>query len=216
MKLFVVSSMIVRPALTAGIAVLFSGCAEVAKDDRRAVVLPSFESFGSVSAPLEGHCGSLDCHGTGARNLRLYGWSGERLPPGADGAGDAGVPVVDPLATAAPTAAPPLTLPEFVPGGDAETTDEERWFNYLSVVSLQPEATSVVFIEKSDVGKLLLLSKGRGTEHHKGGSAMRAGDNLDLCVQSWLHGQVDEDACSMSIQEALEIPPDFMPAGDSQ
>jgi hypothetical protein len=42
------------------------------------VELPSRDTFSPVSAVLEGRCGSLDCHGAPARNLRIYGVYGLR------------------------------------------------------------------------------------------------------------------------------------------
>ncbi len=41
--------------------------------------LPDQASFPPVSAMLAVHCGSLDCHGNVARNLRIYGSAGLRF-----------------------------------------------------------------------------------------------------------------------------------------
>jgi hypothetical protein len=41
--------------------------------------LPDQASFPPVSAMLAVHCGSLDCHGNVARNLRVYGSAGLRF-----------------------------------------------------------------------------------------------------------------------------------------
>jgi hypothetical protein len=41
--------------------------------------LPDQASFPPVSAMLAIHCGSLDCHGNVARNLRIYGSAGLRF-----------------------------------------------------------------------------------------------------------------------------------------
>ena len=43
--------------------------------------LPDQASFPPVSAMLAVHCGSLDCHGNVARNLRIYGSAGLRFSP---------------------------------------------------------------------------------------------------------------------------------------
>jgi hypothetical protein len=44
--------------------------------------LPDSGSFWPVAELLDVRCGSLDCHGTAFRNLRLYGSAGLRLSPG--------------------------------------------------------------------------------------------------------------------------------------
>ncbi len=43
--------------------------------------LPDPSTFGPVAQLLDVRCGSLDCHGTVARNLRLYGSAGLRWSP---------------------------------------------------------------------------------------------------------------------------------------
>ncbi len=43
--------------------------------------LPDATAFAPVAGLLDVRCGSLDCHGTVARNLRLYGSAGLRLLP---------------------------------------------------------------------------------------------------------------------------------------
>lgn len=43
--------------------------------------LPDSSSFPPVAEMLDVRCGSLDCHGTVARNLRLYGSAGLRWSP---------------------------------------------------------------------------------------------------------------------------------------
>jgi hypothetical protein len=75
-------------------------------------------------------------------------------------------------------------------------------------VLLEPEATSVVRWEGRGAEELLLVSKGRGREHHKGSVAMEPGGPIDRCVISWLVGALDELACTQSI-ELGKIPPDF-------
>ncbi|MGH7330597.1 MAG: hypothetical protein ACREJX_19785, partial [Polyangiaceae bacterium] len=55
-------------------------CTTTASDDRFVQTsLPDRGSFGPASALLDVRCGSTDCHGNVARNLRLYGSAGLRL-----------------------------------------------------------------------------------------------------------------------------------------
>jgi hypothetical protein len=76
--------------------------------------LPDAASFGPVAELLDVSCGSLDCHGTAFRNLRIYGSAGLRIA-----ARDTPlVPVCD--------------------------TADEATQDYLSVVGLEPEAMSQV------------------------------------------------------------------------
>lgn len=49
------------------------------EDDPHVVEAPSREGFARVSGVLESRCGSLDCHGAPARNLRIYGVYGLRV-----------------------------------------------------------------------------------------------------------------------------------------
>jgi hypothetical protein len=172
--------------------------------EARQTALPDYETFGMVSQPLEMHCGSLDCHGFRQRNYRLYGWSGTRLEPVAEALPTASAA---PTAAQAPSAPGTLQQPDLVPGSGV-TTEQELWLNYTSTVLLQPEATSVVRWERRGAEELLLVSKGRGREHHKGLVAMVPGGPTDRCLISWLIGTVDASACRSSL-ELGRIPPDF-------
>jgi len=184
--------------------VVITSCTTFSDVEPRRTALPEYETFAMVSQPLELHCGSLDCHGTPLRNFRLYGWSGARLEP---------IDEVPPAASAIPTAAvaleAPATLeqPELVPGAGA-TTEQELWLNYTSTVLLQPEAISVVRWEGRGAEELLVVSKGRGREHHKGRVAMAPGGPTDRCLISWLVGTVDPAACRSSV-ELARVPSDF-------
>jgi hypothetical protein len=172
-----------------------TSCSNYSEVDPHKTAQPDFDTFSVVSPALEAHCGSLDCHGTRRRNFRLYGWYGIRLDSGDGGA--------------APDPLPPGTVeqPELVPGF-GQTTEEELWQNYASAVLLEPEKLSVVLVEGQGVEELLLVSKGRGREHHKGEVAMEPNGSTDRCVTSWLLGAVDVTACADSIAEA-NVPPDF-------
>ena len=50
--------------------------------------------------------------------------------------------------------------------------------------------------------RLSLIRKGRGAEHHKGGTRLPAGSDGDRCIVSWLRNAVDADACAA----AAEVP----------
>lgn len=92
-----------------------AGCSTPPADSRYVQQsLPEAGTFPPVAELLVIRCGSLDCHGTVARNMRLYGAAGLRLSP-AD----------RPLA-------PPCDTPEEVAQ------------DYGSVVGLEPETTSEV------------------------------------------------------------------------
>lgn len=133
-----------------------------------------FRSAG-VSTVLERRCGSLDCHGSTARNLRLYSERGLRLP------------VEDGGATP----------------GSAPTTIDEVSANYLSVMSLEPEYTNEV-LDGADPYKLLLVKKPLEIEKHKGGPALRRGDDAEKCLVSWLtrdlSNPIDQAACTRAAE----------------
>ncbi|MGH7296584.1 MAG: hypothetical protein ACRELB_16720 [Polyangiaceae bacterium] len=136
--------------------------------------LPDAATFAPVAELLDVRCGSLQCHGTIARNLRLYGSAGLRLSPGDR-------PLVPPC----------------------DTTDEIAQ-DYASVVGLEPEATSAVVASgDADPGSLTLVRKARGTEAHKGGTVWSTGDPSDVCLTSWLAGATDEGACASALASVL-------------
>jgi len=127
---------------------------------------PDRATFAQVADALQPSCATLDCHGQRNRNLRLYGGRGLRLDPGGNSA-------------------------------DEPTTDGEYQASFLSVTGLEPEALDAVVNSGGlDPERLSLLRKGRGTERHKGGTQMLAGDPLDRCIVSWLAGRIDSAACS--------------------
>ncbi len=101
-------------------------------------------------------CGTLDCHGSMGRSLRIFSQYGLRL---VDEAGD-------------------------VPGGNP-TTPAEIFADFISAISVQPELTSKVFYGLDDPHSLLILRKPLGLERHKGGQVLSSGDNGDLCLTSW-------------------------------
>jgi hypothetical protein len=129
---------------------------------------PARSAFDPVSDVLHTRCGSLDCHGSVARNLRLYGNNGLRLAP------------------------------TDVPGEEGDsTTSAEYSANYAAVVGLEPELIDRVVRESGrDPELLTLVRKARNREVHEGGEALPAGSDGDRCVTSWLSGAPDLPACA--------------------
>ncbi len=135
---------------------------------------------GATNAGVQGFlalkCGTLDCHGSIGRPLRIYSQYGLRL---FDDAGD-------------------------IPGG-APTTPQEIFDNYIAAISVQPEDTAKVFHGDLDPHSLLLLRKPLGLERHKGGQVLQSNDNGDLCLTTWLTdgldaGGIDNAACNAAAQ----------------
>jgi hypothetical protein len=129
----------------------------------------SFRTAG-VTTVFERRCGSLDCHGSIARNMRIYSKSGLRLP------NEAG-----------------LTP------GNGETTLDEITANYQSILTLEPELSNAV-IDGADPYTLQIVKKPLELEKHKGGPAIRKGDDAERCIVSWLKedllNPIDKDACA--------------------
>jgi hypothetical protein len=158
----------VRAPLGTSIALAFAlaGCAVPASDGRVSAGVPDQASFPEVAQLLVHHCGTLDCHGTRYRNLRVYGNEGLRW-----------------AATDRPLS-PPCTTPD------------EIAQDYDSVVGLEPEAMAAVVADGgAHPERLSLVRKARGLEHHKGGTLIHAGDDSDLCLASWLAGETRSDVC---------------------
>jgi hypothetical protein len=157
------------------LALAFAGaalaaCVTPSPDARVIVTPPDRATFPAVADLLEHRCGSLDCHGTAARNLRLYGSEGLRL-----------------TATDRPTS---------VAG---KTTTAEYDEDFLSVVALEPEILSQVVEEGgAQPERLTLVRKARGTEHHKGLAPFAIGDAGDVCLTSWLAGKTNTASCTQA------------------
>jgi hypothetical protein len=143
---------------------LDSGC--VSPGGQVVEQVPDRTSFPYVAQAMEAHCGTLDCHGTVARNMRLYGNTGLRWAPTDQ-------PVNPPC-----------------------TTSDEVDQDFDSVVGLEPEAMSTVVAQHGANPDLLtMVRKARGIESHKGGTVMSVGDDLDTCITSWLTGDTQTQSC---------------------
>jgi hypothetical protein len=153
-----------------GAAIVVAGCsspdASATIDPTAGDAGPSREQFDFVAPVLSRRCGSIDCHGSIYRNMRVYGYGGLRLGPA--GKVTPMTPMLD--------------------------TTEEIQATYEAVVGLEPEVMRTV-VQQGGAGveRLTFVRKGRGDEDHKGNKRLNA--DSDLCVTSWLANHVDEDAC---------------------
>ncbi len=133
-------------------------------------VVPDSATFPPVADLLVKRCGTLDCHGSVYRNLRVYGSLGLRLSP------------------------------DDRPISKGQTTPAEYQNDFDSVVGLEPEIMTTVVTEGgASPDRLTFVRKARGTEHHKGGSLMQEGDAEDRCITSWLAGSTDVADCQSAV-----------------
>jgi len=132
---------------------------------------------GGVEGFLEVKCGSLDCHGSLGRPFRIFSANGLRL---VDEAGNV--------------------------SGSGGTTNDEMFANYTAAIGLQPELTSAVFFDPvdNDPTKLLLMRKPLQAERHKGGQVIVSGDNGFNCMYGWLAGDMDFQACTNAVTDAVK------------
>ena len=160
--------------LLAAPAMLAFACSTPASDGRFVETAPDGgATFQPVADMLVHTCGTLDCHGQPARNLRLYGREGARWDKDASpNANTVGI----------------------------VTTAAEYEQDYLSVVGLEPEVLSQVVSQGGAAPeRLTLVRKGRGAEDHKGGTLYKVGDDRDVCLLSWLAGNTNTTACARSV-----------------
>ena len=152
------------------------GCSVPATDARVTETLPDHVTFPYVGAMLVLRCGSLDCHGSAYRNLRLYGVEGLRYK-----------------STDSPCSPTHMTQEEF---------DQD----YDSVVGLQPEVMNQVMADHgADPARLDLLAKAMGLDAHKGLTVIHDGDDAYNCIASWLAGHTDEQACLRGSSSSWEV-----------
>jgi hypothetical protein len=130
--------------------------------------LPVRIGFENVADALQPSCGTLDCHGQPARNLRLFGGRGLRLSPDDTPLEGATTPAEYDATYWAIVGLEPELLGTVVEQG-----------------GVQPE-------------RLLMIRKGRGTTRHKGGTIMHPDDDLDQCLVGWLAGTILVDRCQVA------------------
>lgn len=126
-------------------------------------------AFRPVAQVVLDRCGSLDCHGSKYRNMRLFGYGSARLderhrPDAPDTTQEEADRVYEAI-----VALEPDILQEVVAEGGRA-----------------PE-------------RLTFVRKARGAEAHKGGQKVVAGDPADQCIASWLRGSVDEEGCKKAV-----------------
>jgi hypothetical protein len=158
-------------AISVGSALALLACAD---DDPAArldaTVLPKGEAFQPVAEVMVDRCGSLDCHGSKYRNMRLFGFGGARLDP-AD-----------------------------LPDSPGRTTPAESDRDYDTIVSVEPEILRDVAADHGqDPERLTFIRKGRNVEAHKGGQRLVPGEDADKCITSWLAGAVDANVCKAAV-----------------
>jgi hypothetical protein len=158
------------------------GCAGPSGDDKFVLTPPQGPpTFNPVSTVLEMHCGTLNCHGNDGRNMRFFGLYGVRLDPKDK-------------------------------TGDGSTTDAEFLANYESIIAIEPERLSqIVRSGGANASKWVVLSKGRGVEHHKGGARLVPGQDADTCILSWISAQPGGAPVS---SQACEAAATIVPPGD--
>ena len=175
-----------RAALTflAGAALALAACSSVDPAAEVTVKGPSFGAQGSsflpISSVLERRCGTLDCHGSTYRPLKIYGQIGLRRP---EPVGSTNV----------------KSYKDYYSGGSEPTTEAELFDNYLSVIGLEPEILEAVVTKKEPPEALTLVRKPRLREKHKGGLIWTASDPGDLCLLNWLTGIEDTAPCDQEL-----------------
>jgi hypothetical protein len=158
-----------RLCLASFLALAGSACAAPNPDATTTLVGPDRPSFDSVQPFLDHRCGTLDCHGTRYRNLRLWGHDGMRLAFGD------------------------------VPGASPTTSAEVDASYEAIVALEPEIMSAVVADRGAHPERLTLVRKARGTEQHAGGAIVAMGDVRDVCITSWLAGQTDETACAAAL-----------------
>lgn len=127
-------------------------------------------AFRPVSEVLEKRCGTLDCHGTPFRPLRIYGQLGLRLP----------------IAQKDWKGKPEDYAKYYSGDGSLPTTADELLANYQSVVGLEPELTTKVVEQQLLPEALTFIRKPRLAEKHKGGKIWDQAKPGDLCLTAWI------------------------------
>jgi hypothetical protein len=137
---------------------------------------PPREGFESVADAMQPSCGTLDCHGQPARNLRLYGARGLRLDPATN--------------SKEGTTEPPEYEANY---WSVVALEPELLSTVTDEGGRNPE-------------RLILIRKGRGTTRHKGGALMQPNDDLDQCIVEWLKGKILIDRCFAASRIGVDMP----------
>ena len=161
-----------------------SGCSSVDAAGVITVDGPAFGSQGSafrpISSVLERRCGTLDCHGSTYRPLKIYGQIGLRRPEEEDSTNV-------------------KSYKDYYSGGPEPTTEAELFDNYTSLCGLEPEILATVVAGQGLPDSLTLVRKPRLREKHKGGLIWNQSDPGDLCLINWLTGIDDTAPCDQEL-----------------
>ncbi|MDB4934509.1 MAG: hypothetical protein JWP87_1481 [Labilithrix sp.] len=148
-----------------------AGCSSPDTSARVDPIGPDRAQFDVVAPMLVRRCGSIDCHGSPYRNMRMFGYGGTRLR--------------DPSTATSTPETPPRSTPT-----EIEAT-------YQAVIGLEPEVMrDVVKAGGAGPERLTLVRKGRNDEDHKGQQRIKHGDDADRCLLTWLASSVDVAACN--------------------
>lgn len=126
-------------------------------------------TFFPVALVVNDRCGSLDCHGSKYRNMRLYGFGSERISP------------------------------SYNPNSPETTQDEADLDYDAIVALEPDIMREVIADGGKDPERLTFVRKARGHEAHKGGRPIQEGDAADKCIISWLESAVDADGCKAAV-----------------
>jgi hypothetical protein len=78
--------------------------------------------------------------------------------------------------------------------GEGTTTPDEYRMTYRSLIALEPAQLDKVMRGEASVDSLTFVRKARGTESHKGNTAI-GGTDADRCLITWIAGALDSEAC---------------------
>lgn len=170
-----------------GVALFVSACGAPPADEREQLRVPPYEGFTPVAVALSAHCGSLDCHGSALRNLRIFGANGLRLS-------NKDLPGIAMIQEAEVHA-------DYI---SVVALEPEILSEVYGILSANPASQD----PRGNVERLTMIRKGRGVEHHKGGIAMTKDGPTDRCIVSWIKGMIDDANC----EQAKEIARPDMPA----
>ena len=154
---------------TSGVAIGGAGCAGD-YDAQKPLVCGDPELFRAAVSPyLEARCGTLDCHGSMQRPMRIYGRNGLRHPDEQN-----------------------------ITGGEP-TTGAELDANFASVCALEPEKMAEAIEDLGASGdRLVSIAKPRATVRHKGGKVVDEGDDGDRCMLGWISKVGERDGAEVS------------------
>jgi hypothetical protein len=162
---------VTRAILLLVLLIVVACSASSASDERFVATTPDRASFPHVAEMLVHTCGTLDCHGSPYRNLRLYGDEGMRW-----------------AATDRPLV--PSTTNDEV---------EQDWDSVVGLEP--EILSKVVEEAGAHPERLTLVRKARGEEAHKAGAIVQVGDDRDVCLTSWLAGKTDLAKCDLAAKE---------------